>query len=242
MSIPIPTSGLLTYLDFLDPTCFTNGGTAVNDLSAANNDWTFGSTSYTYNSVNGAIDIAIGNYLGCNNLNILSGTNVPFTISFWFMPTVVVPSLYIFYNGGYPSNWTEIDTRDNSFVRLIANGAQIDTPANSITLNEYNNITLTFDGTNCKLYVNNVLHYNGSANFNFIQSDSYPAFDFAQRYTGTGTPGFALAAIYNRAISATECNDIYTYGYNRFYAPPTPPPLSSPGPVGGRRFGGRFNG
>jgi hypothetical protein len=237
MPLPIPTSGLLTYLDFLDPTCFTNGGTAVNDLSAANNDWTFGSTSYTYNATNGAIDILPGNYLGCNNLSILSGTFVPFTISFWFMPTTLIPDLYIFYNGGYPSNWMEIDTRGNSFVRTIAQGAFLDTPPGSITLNQYTNITIIYDGTTAEIYTNNVLGFNGPAQFNFIQGGS-PAFDFAQRYTGTGTPKFALAAIYNRAITSGERNTVYNVGYNRFFGPPPAPA----GSVGGRQFGGRFAG
>jgi hypothetical protein len=237
MPLPIPTAGLLTYLDFLDPTCFTNGGTAVNDLSAANNDWTFGSTSYTYNATNGAIDIAVGNYLGCNNLNILSGNNVPFTISFWFMPTTPIPDLYIFYNGGYPSNWVEIDTRSNSYVRVIAQGVYLDTPPGSITLNQYTNITVIYDGGTVEIYANNVLGFIGPATFNFAQG-GYPAFDFAGRYTGTGTPKFALAAIYNRAITSGERNTIYSYGYNRFFGPP-PGPTSI---VGGRRFGGRFAG
>lgn len=239
MPLPIPTSGLLTYLDFLDPTCFTNGGTAVNDLSAANNDWTFGSTSYTYNATNGAIDVTPGNYLGCNNLSILSGTAVPFTISFWFMPTTPIPDLYIFYNGGYPSNWVEIDTRGNSYVRTIANGTFLDTPPGSITLNQYTNITVIYDGSTVEIYANNVLGYIGAATFNFIQGAGYPAFDLGQRYTGTGVPGLALAAIYDRAITSGERNTIYSYGYNRFYAPPPPPYVGS---VGGRRFGGRFAG
>ena len=245
MPIPVPTYGLLSYLDFLDPTCFTPGGTAVNDLSAQNNDWTLDSTNYNYNATNGALDVNPGNYLACNNLNILSGSNVPFTISFWFRPaTGTIPSLYIFYNGGYPNNWIEFDTRDNSFVRIVANGGYIDTPPASIILNQYNNLTVTNNGTSCEIYVNNILYYSGPGTINFIQGVSNPAFDLGQRYTGTGVPGLALVAFYDYQLGTSDRNTVYNVGYDRFFGPPPPPPppLSSPGPVGGRRFGGRFNG
>jgi len=241
MAIPIPTSGLLTYLDFLDPTCFTSGGTAVTDLSASNNDWTISTTSYTYNSGDGSISINAGNFMSCNNLSILSGTNVPCTISFWYKP-VVDSELWLFYNGGYPSNWIEIDTRTSLFIRLVDQGAYRDSTPGSIILNQYNNITVTYNGTTCEFYVNNVLYYSGSGVFNFIQDTTYPGFDFPNRYVGTACPGLALVAFYNYALTTGQRNTVYNVGYDRFFAPPPTPPLSSPGPVGGRRFGGRFNG
>lgn len=49
------------------------------------------------------------------------------------------------------------------------------------------------------------------------------------------------ARVYDVVLSAGEIATDYTNFLNRL-SPPTPPPLSSPGPVGGRRFGGRFNG
>ena len=238
MPLPIPTYGLLSYLDFLDPTCFTPGGTAVNDLSPSNNDWTFGSTAYTYNSVEGSIEVNPGNYLGCNNLNLLSGFNVPFTISFWFRPTpATIPDLYIFYNGGYPNNWFEIDTRSNSFFRIIRQGTYIDTAPGTIILNQYNNITVTCNATFGEIYVNNVFQANTGIPFNFIQG-SFPAFDLGQRYTGTGVPGLALVAFYDYELGTADRNTLYNVGYDRFFGPPPAPA----GSVGGRRFGGRFAG
>lgn len=238
--MPIPTAGLLTYLDFLDPACFSGSGTSVNDLSASNNDWTFGSTSYVYDSVNGTVDVTPGNYLGCNNTSILSGYNVPFTISFWFKPTpATIPDLYIFYNGGYPSNWMEIDTRSNSYVRVIRQGTSIDSAPGSIILNQYNNITVTYNATSGEIYVNNVFQANTGGPFNFIQG-GYPAFDLGNRYTGTGVPGLGLVAIYDYELTVSERNQVYNVGYNRFFGPPPPTPYN--GKVGGRQFGGKIAG
>lgn len=237
----IPTFGLLTYLDFLNPSCFTPGGTTVNDLSPQNNDWTLASTSYTYNSTYGSLDITPGNYMYCNNVNILSGFNVPFTISFWFKPTPSNPAdLYLFYNGGYPSNWMEIDTRSSSFFRIIRQGTNIDTAPGTLTLNQYNNITVTYNGTNGEIYVDNVFQMSTGSPFNFIQSGGYPGFDLPNRYTGTGAPDVALVTIYDYELTTSQRNDLYDVGYNRFFGPPGPTPYN--GKVGGRQFGGKIAG
>jgi hypothetical protein len=102
----IPTAGLLTYLDFQDPACFTNGGTAVNDLSAANNDFVFRSSTtpsalYTYDPTFGTITLAPGpGNLNAVNQDFLNGTG-PWTISWWFyVNSAGIPDQYVFYIGG----------------------------------------------------------------------------------------------------------------------------------------------
>jgi hypothetical protein len=246
----IPTSGLITYLDFQNPSCFTNGGTAVTDLSAAGNNFVFrnGTTPsalYTYSATFGTITIAPGaGNLSAVNQDFLNGTG-SFTISFWFyVDSTGIADQYVFYLGGYDSNYINIDTRSNSFIRISGSGIPTtDTPGSSLNLNAYNSVILTYDGSTINVYVNNVLGATDSATVNLNgSSGSYPGFVFNNFYNATGVTGLALITIFNTAITTLQRGDLYQVGYDRFFPSPPPTPLSSPGPVGGRRFGGRFNG
>jgi hypothetical protein len=248
----IPTSGLICYIDFLNPACFTNGGTAVTDLSGSGNNFLFRNNTttealYTYDSTYGTITLATGpGNLSAVNQNFLN-SNISFSLSWWmYIDSTGVASQYVLYVGGYPTNFISIDTRDLSFIRTSTVSGYIDTPANSLVLNDYNFICFTYDSSTdeVKTYINNNLENTTTANIDIDGSaGSYPGFMFNSYFTATGVNDLALFTVHNKVISTGERNDIFDVGYQRFNPPPPPGPiLSSPGPIGGRRFGGRFNG
>jgi hypothetical protein len=115
----IPTANLVTNIDFLNPACFTNGTTAVNDLSAANNDWTLENLSYTYNPTLGTLALAPGCRFTSNLQNLLGNGSLPFTVSFWnYFDSTQYDKVY--YNGNFPTVPINIDTDNaNSQYKVI---------------------------------------------------------------------------------------------------------------------------
>ena len=233
----IPTANLVTNIDFLNPACFTNGGTAVNDLSAANNDWTILNTSYTYNGTLGTIAIAPGNRLTSNLQDLLGTGNVSFSISFWnYFDSTQYDIVY--YNGNYPASLLHIDTDNaNSCYAMRYGNPIVVTNTPTVTMNAWHNITYVYDHTTTtsKVYIDNaqVLTYNYSLSQGV--SGGYPGVQFSDFWNGTGVAGLGLIYFYTRAISALEVSDLYNEDYNRFFPPA--------GPVmGGRIFGEGLNG
>jgi hypothetical protein len=234
-----PTANLVTYLDFLDPSCFTNGGTAVNDLSAANNDWTILNTSYTYNGTLGTIAIVSGNRLTSNLEGLLGTGNLPFTVSFWnYFDSTQYDVLY--YNGNYPSSPIHIDT-DNANSRYkvrYSYGLSTSSSTTAVTMDAWHNVTYVYDNTTNTndIYVdNNLLLSFNYAQVQGISGSGYPGVQFSDIWNGTGLAGLGLVYFYTRAITSLEVTDLYNDGYNRFFPPWSPV-------MGGRIFGEGLNG
>lgn len=235
----IPTANLVTYLDFLDPACFTNGGTAVNDLSAANNDWTILDTSYTYDGTLGTIAIAPGNRLTSNLQGLLGTGNLPFSISFWnyFDST---QRDYIYYNGNYPADPIHFvtDQITSKYEIVYGPGLSISIDTSTVTMDAWHNFTYVYDNTTSTndVYVddNLVLTFN-YAQTQGVSGAGYPGVQFSDFWNGTGLAGLGLVYFYTRAITSLEVSDLYNEDYNRFFPPA--------GPVmGGRIFGEGLNG
>lgn len=219
----IPTAGLVTNIDFLNPACFTYGGTAVNDLSAANNDWTLENLSYTYDGGNGTLALSPGCRL-TSNLQALLGTgNVSFSISFWNYFNSTQYDI-VYYNGNFPSSLLHIDTDNANSCYAMRYGNPITvTNTPTVTMNAWHNITYVYDHTTTtsKVYIDNaeVLTYNYSLSQGV--SGSYPGVQFADYWNSTGVAGLGLIYFYTRAITVGEVADIYNQNSARFL-PPAP--------------------
>ena len=230
-------ANLVTYLDFLDPVCFTNGGTAVNDLSAANNDWTLENLSYTYNPTLGTLALS-----GCrftSNLQALLGTgNVSFSISYWnYFDSTQYDIVY--YNGNYPANGLHIDNDNANSKFKIRYGINLSLEASTsvVTMDAWHNITYVYDHTTSTstVYVDNAVALTFVGVLSQGVSGGYPGVQFADYWNGTGLAGLGLIYFYTRAISALEVTDLYNEDYNRFFPPVAPK-------MGGRIFGEGLNG
>jgi hypothetical protein len=224
----IPTVDLISQIDFLDPACFTPGGTVVTDLSGNGNNWELQNTSYTYNATFGTLSLPTGNALQSDNLNFYVG-NVPFTYSYWFYYAGGGPENRYFYNGSYPSA-AHIEQHTNVSVAgelyWYTNGLTV-LPA-ALTPGQYHNICSTYDGTTWNGYINNVLVVSGSGPINQAQG-AYPGFEFnLAAYNPGGVPGLGLIYFYDAALNSTDRNLLYNDGYARFNPPATPVASYSP--------------
>jgi hypothetical protein len=210
----IPPGSLVTEIDFLDPACFTNGGTSVTDLSGNSNDWTLNNTSYTYNSVYGSIDCPIGTELAPNNVTFLGTGVVPFTMNFWHYATATSES--IFYNGCYPGdgyfgpqcywNGTNLIYRVNTFYGPIDTGIY--------SINAWHMFTVEYDGITLKIYIDGVYAAGGNRNLN--QTGARTGIAFSNILDNTGVNGLALINVYDVAIGAGEIANLYSEQLPRF--------------------------
>jgi hypothetical protein len=219
----IPTTGLISRIDFLNPACFSNGGTAVTDLSGTGNNWTLSNTSYTYNATYGTLTLNTGNPLIANNLNFYVG-DVPFSYSYWVYYAGVGPENRYFYNGAYP-NAGFIEQHNNSAVagEIYWYTTGLNVIPGVLVSGQYNNICSTYDGTTWNAYVNNVLVDTGSGPIPQAQGTAAPAFDFNNRYYNPGgVPGLGLIYFYNAALNSTDRNLLYNDGLARFNPPAVP--------------------
>ena len=236
----IPTANLVTEIDFLNPACFTNGGTVVNDLSAANNDWTILNTSYTYDPTFGTIAIVPGNRL-TSDLQGLLGTgqvDVSFTVSYWnYFDSTQYDVVY--YNGNYPASGLHIDNDNANSKFKIRYGYLLAQEASTsvVTMNSWHNITYVYDHTTSTstVYVDNAVALTFVGVLNQGVSGGYPGVQFSDYWNNTGLAGLGLVYFYTRAITSLEVTDLYNDGYSRFYLPA--PPV-----MGGRIFGEGLNG
>jgi hypothetical protein len=217
----IPTGGLLSEIDFLNPACFTNGGTAVYDLTVNGNDWTLDSTSYTYDPTFGTLTLPTTTNLIADSY-FYTG-NVPFTISYWMYYDSTTPDEHQFYNGCYSaSGWLTFHTLTGTTqFRFVVNGGAADAASGSLVDNAYNNITAIYDGTNFYGYVNNVLKVTVPGVIN-QQRGPYPSFAFNDPGVNTGLKGLGLVNFYDNALNSTNRNQLYNDGLNRFFPPPVP--------------------
>jgi hypothetical protein len=221
----IPTANLVTNIDFLNPACFTNGGTAVNDLSAANNDWTLENLSYTYNGTLGTLALS-----GCrftSNLQGLLGTgqvDVSFTVSYWnYFDSTQYDIVY--YNGNYPASGLHIDNDNANSKFKIRYGINLASEASTsvVTMDAWHNITYVYDHTTSTstVYVDNAVALTFVGVLNQGVSAGYPGVQFADYWNGTGVAGLGLIYFYTRAITVGEVAAIYNQNSARFL-PPAP--------------------
>lgn len=241
----IPTSGLISSIDFLNPACFTTvppNNTVVNDLSAANNDWSLASAGYTYNASFGSLSLPPSLWLRADLQNLFGTGNVSFTLSFWnYFDSTQYD--YLYYNGNYPGSGLHIVTDNANSQYKIIYGPFLGLQANTstVSMDTWHNITYVYDHTTTTstVYVDNinVLSFVYSLSQG-ISSSIYPGVQFNDIWNGTGASPIAIIYCYNRAISTLEVSDIYNQNLARFT--PTPPPYV--GSVGGRIFAEGLNG
>ena len=92
-------------------------------------------------------------------------------------------------------------------------------PSNSYTINTWNNLVVTRDGSTCKVFINGV--EKASASYSFTQNDNGHSLNIGSlNGISTGTRVFngkvSSAQIYNRALTAEEIKNIYAATRGRF--------------------------
>lgn len=217
------TSGLATDYDV---SSYTSGSTLTDIVSSINatlyNTPTYSSTGGKYLTFNGSNQYAITSNMASKF------TNNQISVVAWVYPTnngVIASELNI---ASATSGWHEsiIEITGGNTLRVgFWNGAGITQLSTTITLNTWNLVCITYDGTTMKGYLNNVNF--GSINFtrqaafinggNGQQHFAFGLSDFTNMGHG-GYGSFRLGDIqfFNRALTADEIDrtfNLYAYRY-----------------------------
>ena len=122
MSIPGP----YLSIDFGNPACFTNGGTAVNDISGFGRNFTLNNTGYTYDASVGAIYMpATTQAFGTPSDFILTTTATTYVAWVKLQSTSNIPMSYFGSGGGGGSRVaiTLVPDGTNNFCNIDNSGA-----------------------------------------------------------------------------------------------------------------------
>ena len=215
----IPPGSLVTEIDFLDPACFTNGGTSVTDLSGNSNDWTLNNTSYTYNAALGTLDLGTTSVMTGDNQTPVGTGDVPFTISVWHYATGKRDT--IIYNGNYPASGLNLQTifssSNTKYVLAYGAGLAFTLESANTYINSWNFITFSYDGTTLKLYVNGSVVDSVATTLSQGVSGSYP--NWSVNGENTGVEGFGLLNIYDAALTNGDILALYNSTKTRFLVP-----------------------
>ena len=216
------TNGLVADYDV---SSYTSGTTLTDIVSGINatlyNTPTYSSTGGKYLTFNGTNKYAITDNLASKF------TDNKITIMAWIYPTgngVISSELGV---GSPTSGWHEsiMEITGSNTLRVgFWNGMGITQLSTSITLNAWHLVSITYDGTTMKGYLNNVNF--GSTNFTrdvpyvYSGNGQYFAFGLSDATNmGSGAYGnFRLGdyQIFNRAITADEIDrtyNLYAYRY-----------------------------
>lgn len=134
----------------------------------------------------------------------------PFTIAVWIKPNVSVDGWRGIVGGDYTSNWLVCGGDNTNSVGFYVQGTRLSTPANSIPLNTWTHVAVTFDGTTKSIYLNGVLSVqDGVSGINMSNSGS-------PLYIGSNSSGSNFSGliddlrVYDKSLSASEVQAIAT--------------------------------
>jgi hypothetical protein len=147
----------------------------------------------------------------------LSGTN-QISLSGWIYPTAAqnYPSIIAKQDGGGGEYGLTYGNNTNLKPSLWLNlggdwGSRVDA-IGAIPLNQWTYVTATYDGSNAKIYINGLLNNTAAASGNLAENSD-------NVYIGMGNSTNFIAKgsiddvrIYNRALSATEVQQLYNAG------------------------------
>jgi hypothetical protein len=189
------------------------GGSGINRTVTANGNARvstaqvkFGTGSYTSNSTAGFLRVTpvTGFAFGTGN----------FTMEFWYYPTSLVAAVTVMgfrpqgVDGAYPCILASFGST-GSIQWYVSGSTRLTTPANAITLNQWNAVAVVRAASNTRIYINGVQSggtFADSTNYlagsciiganDFQQTGSFPVTGFLDeirvsnvaRYTGSYTP------------------------------------------------------
>jgi hypothetical protein len=223
--LPAATGGTITYLNGYTIHTFTTSGTFTpylwNDVSGNNNS--------------GSLDNGVGfnsyqsggylNFDGSDDYVVVPGA------SSTNLSSVLTADTWVYYRSGNGRIFQKDDWGSGTYTRCWEMGGYAGTfrmemwhqngtgtigSGNPLAINGWTYLTLTFDGTNIKMYQNstlvNTINFPGD-----IRTDINTPITVGGRWVGEFLDGgIGVARLYNRALSAAEITQNYNAQKNRF--------------------------
>ena len=226
----IPPGSLNVSIDFQNPACFTNGGTAITDLSGNGKNFTLNSTSYTFDNTNGSITMPNGVIASSTPSNFLYGTSALSMLCWVNIGT-----------GSYQTNICRLGgdacgsrlmpyyTADNTY--FIMDGACTAGAWPAPITPGWHLLAITRPA-NClcgdqKFYIDGVYYAQSGSYQPFVPMDMNNAVfvELNDGYAGVGKPlNIGTFDLYTTEVSAADILTIYNNEVSRFI--PTPPALT----------------
>jgi hypothetical protein len=212
----IVTSGLIVSLDAADRNSYPSSGTAWNDLSGNNNNFTL-NNSPTFSTANGGRFA----FNGSNQDATISSLNLQqnFTLEGWFNPNVL--NTFAMFGQGITTNNQGLHILYVSDTSIRFGMYSNDTDFTvSTSIGRWYNMVFTYNHSNP---FTKQMYLNGVAQSGAITGAAAYAgsgvFRLGATYS-TGTPlgngSFAGIKVYNRILSATEIRQNYDAQKSRF--------------------------
>ena len=213
----IVRDGLICYLDAGNQDSYPGSGTAWYDLTGNGNTGTL-TNGPTFNSSNGGSIV----FDGTNYVIVAHSTSLNISEK-------LTASNWIYYSSG---NGRIMQKDSASYTRLWetggysgtyrmeiwhSDGAATISYGNSLTVNGWMNLTMTFDGTNVIMYQNGILITTGGSFVGNIRTDITPLYiggmwGASEFFFGR----IATASVYNRALNSYEIAENFQAQRGRF--------------------------
>ena len=214
----IVTDGLVLCLDAANQRSYPKSGTTWSDLKGSNdgtltNEPTFDSAnkgSLTFDGTNQYVEIA----------NSSQFHNQRMTASIWINPQAVNTSNYthLFWKKHTNSPYTSFGLWLEQSTRNIYGGfgQNHESSGSIIPLDEWTFVSLTYDGSYRRIFLNGLLDVETADSNHTIQYDSNPILlaygDYNLEFNGK----ISIAQIYNRALTGDEVRQNYLATRGRY--------------------------
>lgn len=215
----IITDGLVMYLDAGNSSSYPGSGTTWSDLTDNSNDGVLGS-GVEYSSNYGGILVFDGNastdlsYVpNSTSLNFTSGL----TISSWFRFASLPPQENPIVRKEI--QWA-IELLNTNTIRCLiwTDGVNGWTAANDVSYsfltNTWYNMTMTYNGSNMLIYVNNSLVKTATVTGNIVARNTQVNIGYYGNQVLNGN--ISQISIYNRALNSTELSQNYNITKQRY--------------------------
>jgi len=229
-------------LDFGDPASFTNGGTAITDLSGNGKNWTLDNTTYTFDASVGAVLLPGGLQAQGNNTQYAYGT-AAFSILTWIKLDSYPGSSNICLIGPDGGGTRIFYFLDPPSQTVVDNGSGVAVQSPVTYDSDWHLVALTRPANGLvqdqKLFIDGVLIPN-TAFYNPTQPLSQGSGGYAIIHSGFNPQPITLATfkIYLSDLNSAGLTEIYNSEVSRFTPTPPLPPVT--GLSNGRRFGQGF--
>jgi hypothetical protein len=193
-----------------------NGGNKILDYSTPThpNNGTNNGAEWVAGQYGPALSFdGVNNYvvvLGSGSINTATGVGQPRTWTYWIKPNKANSNRLITdkSNFGAKHLWSEFQTGPDRIVGGVSIGSSLNTQS-TLTLNEWQLITFTYDGVNTRLYRNGLL-VDGPHTQTAPAVDS-AVFQIGATAAGTNAMGADMSSItiFSRDLSIQEIKAIY---------------------------------
>jgi hypothetical protein len=212
----IVTNGLVLALDAADRNSYVSGSTTWSDISGNGSIGTLTSASF---SLNNGGSITFNGATGSASVTGVSLQNDGGTISTWVYPNSVGYSGYVVSAVGANTNRYYITQTNANFSVLRGNPAASLTFTNSVTTNQWYNLTATWVSSSLSSSMSTYLNGTFVGSVPITASGATTEFAIGNFRNTAGqvfSGSIAITQVYNRVLTATEIAQNYNAQKARF--------------------------